>query len=166
MKFKVDQLQVLDAILKQLAYHAKEERPRNPQLVIKIDDQFVAGDYYPKYVNGLPMTYVEHCSQGKLSGYTLERVPTAITYKDHISDFYLKDFGSRDASIKYLFDNPSVLFEMLHLDKYLNIPSEDSEASFTIYRPRFLGNESLALPFLPLDISQEYEVVSLTVEAG
>ena len=164
MKLKLHQLQSLDALLKRLAFEqSSNTQPEfQPQLVISLDGQPVAGDYFHKYENGRPFTFTHRKSETGEITVSSDQVNRPIDYH-LVQDFYLRQFSSKESSISYLFENPAVLFSILLQDKYLNL--EIDEGQPFIFNPRFLFFFYCGIEFLQLDKDAEYELISLAIES-
>ncbi|MBQ9634657.1 MAG: hypothetical protein IJV12_00380 [Acidaminococcaceae bacterium] len=162
MKLKLHQLQSLDALLKRLACEQSQNiQPQlKPQLVISLDDQLVAGDYFHKYENGRPFTFTHRKNEMGEITVSSDQVPP-IDYH-LVQDFYLRQFPSKESSISYLFENPAVLFSILLQDKYLNLKIDEGQPF--IFNPRFLGRIHYGIEFLQLDKDAEFELISLALQ--
>lgn len=163
MKLKLHQLQSLDALLKRLACEQnKNIQPQlKPQLVISLNGQPVAGDFFPKYKEGRSCTFTFYEKESEEITVSTNPVNPPIDYHI-IQKFYLPQFPSKESSIDYLFKNPAVLFSILLQDKYLNL--EIDEGQPFIFNPRFLGRMPCGIEFLQLDKDTEYELISLAFQ--
>ncbi len=162
MKLKLHDLQIADAILKRLAYEINSNKiPRpNPRLVILLNGQLVAGDFFPEYKDGCP--YIKECEQFCFDDYeySLNKIMPPLDY--HIVQrFYFREMRSKEKSIEFLFNNPDVLF--LIIQEHLSSIKLGEGQPF-IYNPRFLGQRPDNIKFLLLNKDTEYEVVSLVID--
>ena len=161
LKVKLQDLKFYDALLKRLAMDLNpNKQPQTlPQLVILLNGQLVAGDFYPKYEKGCPFTNELNKTFNDYL-FSADKIPTQINY--HIVQrFHLRQFKSKEESIEFLFNNPDILFLMLK-DQPLNHDFEEGQPF--IYNPRLLWQETLKIKFLTLDKDTCYELVSLDIQ--
>ena len=160
MKVKLQDLKFYDALLKHLAIFQNPNKQSQgiPQLVILLNGQLVAGDFYPKYEKGCPFANeIQKTFNDYL--FSSDKIPTQIDY--HIVQrFHLRQFKSKEESIEFLFKNPDILFSLL---KDLPLNHEFEEGQPFIYNPRLLWQETPIIKFLTLDKDTDYELVSIAV---
>lgn len=154
---KLNELRLLDLILKDVAYYSKQSF--KPQLLIKEDQHLFSGDFF--IYDGALACYTE-----KSMRFTYRKQSLDVEYDTVLDELLPALYTNAEAAFAAHIQNLDAFAELLLSENFLNglqnkLHLNSEKLSPYIYKPVFYTANTPDLEFYILDPKKEYEVVSI-----